>query len=469
MSSSISGLAAANEIAAPTNITTDPNSSEFQAAAGNPNLQIDGNAIDTGRYLIIASTASTHGASSNADDGQVTIFDKQTDTYVNVWGDPHVTASDGNQAEFQQDGLTINLADGTQVEFSPTALSSSGVAHIQDVAVTKNGQTVGITNFEGQAGTSPTFSSILQGPASTYSSTMDNTFDTVLTAGKTDIGAFTFTDGTLLNSTSSQMDLDGIGGGMTEYYDVNDGALSSSASAAIVSATTGGTTVATAQAASSITLPADVPGLISSLETAVSSSTILTPAQQVQAMRDLTTISTAVAANPAPAAGASDISQLNALLNSAAGSSQFAVGPTVTEVPNATTIPGMLTQLAMVAQTLPSSAQSAISDVTTLLTLPPPVIAIPAPSTSTTGTSTTGTSTTGTSTTTGSTTNGGAAASTGTTDGSTASSSTGSTSTAASGTASGTSSSAGSAPATASTPTSASSANQPASSSSQTT
>ena len=462
MSSSISGLAAANEIAAPTNILIDANSQEFQDAAGDPNLQVDGNTIDTGRYLIIASTASTHGAGgSSADDGQVTIFDKHTDTYVNVWGDPHVTASDGNQAEFQQDGLTLNLADGTQVEFSPTALSASGVAHIQDLAVTKNGQTVGVTNFEGQAGTAPTISDILQGPASTYSSTLDNTFDTVLTAGRTDIGAFTFSDGTLLNSTGSQMDLDGIGGGMTEYYAVNDGALSSSDSSAIVSATTGATTMATQQAASSIVLPADIPGLLSSLETTVSSSTTLTPAQKMQAMQDLTTIATAVAANPTPPAGTSDLSQLNALLNSAAGSPEFAVGPTLTDVPNATTATGMLTQLAMVAQILPSSAKPAVSDLTTLLTLTPPVVSTPEPVAISSGAGATGSTTTATA-------KDSASPATGATDNSTAPSTTSSSSTAASGTSSGTSSSPGAAPATTATPSSASSANQPASSSSQT-
>ena len=42
-----------------------------------------------------------------------------------------------------------------------------------------------------------------------------------------------------------------------------------------------------------------------------------------------------------------------------------------------TTTSDMLSQLSEVAQTLPGSAQSAVSDLTTLLTLPPPVVSSP--------------------------------------------------------------------------------------------
>ena len=290
MSSSISALASANDIAMPTNLLTAPNSSEFQAAAGNSNLQVDGNTVDTGRYLITASTTSTHGASgSNANDGQVTIYDKQTNTYLNVWGDPHLTASDGNLADFQQDGLTINLGDGTQVEFKPTALSN-GVAHIDEATVTKNGQTVGITNLEGQNSTSsPMLSGVIQGKASAFDSSMDNVTDTVMTTGSSDIGQLTFADGTTLNSTTSQYDLDGIGGGVQEYFTNFIGSSTGTGvgGSTVTSATVGATTTSsspqpTSSSGSSSGVTNTLDSLIQNLTAAVNSSSA-TPQQKTNA------------------------------------------------------------------------------------------------------------------------------------------------------------------------------------------
>ena len=217
MSSSIQGLANAGLISDPTSAASTSDASEFTSAVSTSNLVVNGNTIDTGRYVIIASTDSTHGGSSTADDGQLTVYDKQTNTYVNIWGDPHLTASDGNLADFQANGLTLLLPDGTRLEIEPTALTN-GVAHIAEATVTKNGQTVLLSNFEGQAGSQVTVGPILQGDAKAASPTMDNLSDAVLDAGNTDIGAWSLTDGHLLTSTGSQMNLDGMGGGIELYF-----------------------------------------------------------------------------------------------------------------------------------------------------------------------------------------------------------------------------------------------------------
>lgn len=254
MSGSIQSFTSAGLISQAAGLGTTPAADphEFAAEVSNTSkLVVNGNTVDTGRYLIIASTASTHGASSSANDGQITIYDKQTNTYVNVWGDPHLTASDGNKAEFQQDGLTITLADGTDVEIEPTALSN-GVSHIAEVAVTKNGQTVEMTNFEGQAGSQVTVSKVEQGTAHTVDASMGNLNDTVLAASTSDVGALSTLSGYKIVSPTSQMDLDGLGGGVGMYFNNFNAPATLAVSAA---ASTEAVAAATSQAATAVSEP----------------------------------------------------------------------------------------------------------------------------------------------------------------------------------------------------------------------
>lgn len=254
MSGSIQSFTGAGLISQAAGLGTTPASDphEFAAEVSNTSkLVVNGNTVDTGRYLIIASTASTHGTSSSANDGQITIYDKQTNTYVNVWGDPHLTASDGNKAEFQQDGLTITLADGTDVEIEPTSLSN-GVSHIAEVAVTKNGQTVEMTNFEGQAGSQVTVGKVQQGTAHTVDASMGNLNDTVLAASTKDVGALSTLSGYQIVSPTSQMDLDGLGGGVGMYFNSFNSTASLGVSAA---ASTEAVVAATSQAASAVSEP----------------------------------------------------------------------------------------------------------------------------------------------------------------------------------------------------------------------
>ena len=275
MSSSIQGLANSGLISDPTAAASASDAAEFTSAVSTSNLVVNGNTIDTGRYVVIASTDSTHGGSSTADDGQLTVYDKQTNTYVNIWGDPHLTASDGNLADFQAHGLTLLLPDGTRLEIEPTA-TTNGVAHIAEATVTKNGQTVLMSNFEGQAGSQVTVGPIMQGNAQAVSPTMDNVSDTVLDAGNTDIGAWSLTNGQLLTSTGSQMNLDGMGGGVELYFNNFNTAASLGMVSAEASGQAGGGSGsnAPAYAASTSTIPGAIPGAIPGTQTAVSAPSL---------------------------------------------------------------------------------------------------------------------------------------------------------------------------------------------------
>jgi hypothetical protein len=96
--------------------------------------------VDTGRYLI------------SAQEGQVKIYDKQTNTWVQAQGDPHLSTSDGDRAQFQKN-LTIDLPDGTEVKIKTTPQDSNGVSYIDKVAVLKGEEAVVMTGFhDGQPG-----------------------------------------------------------------------------------------------------------------------------------------------------------------------------------------------------------------------------------------------------------------------------------------------------------------------------
>lgn len=96
--------------------------------------------IDTGRYLI------------SAKEGELKIYDKETNTWVKAFGDPHLHTSDGDKAQFHEN-LTIDLEDGTKITIQPTPKDAAGVAWLDKVAVTKGTQAVVMTGFsDGKAG-----------------------------------------------------------------------------------------------------------------------------------------------------------------------------------------------------------------------------------------------------------------------------------------------------------------------------
>lgn len=120
--------------------TVAPSSSD--TTGSDPSLTADAtaNTVDTGRYLITAS---------NAQGGQLTIHDKETGKDTVVWGDPHISVGGKDTAEFQSNGLTIRLDDGTEVQIQPTAKDGGGHAYINQVAVTKGDQAVTMSGFHG--------------------------------------------------------------------------------------------------------------------------------------------------------------------------------------------------------------------------------------------------------------------------------------------------------------------------------
>jgi hypothetical protein len=191
----------------------------FQSmAAANPTapLLVSGNSVDTGRYIITASTSYTRPSSfggGQANDGMLTVYDTQTGTSVEVFGDPHVATSAGDEANFQADGLTLNLADGTQIQFDPTA-ETNGVSHIGQVAITEGGETVVQSGFDTGAITT---SGIQKGGPSTADG-FNNVHDTVLSsASDGSLGTLTNTWGAQLNSIGYSDSLDGMGGGYTAF------------------------------------------------------------------------------------------------------------------------------------------------------------------------------------------------------------------------------------------------------------
>ncbi|GAN62001.1 hypothetical protein AA0313_1963 [Acetobacter indonesiensis NRIC 0313] len=194
-------------------------SSDFSAQSADTGLQISGNTIDTGRYLITANNNYTTGAAYNFHsdtDGCVRVYDKQTDTYVQVFGDPHVETSNGTHGEFKRDGLVLDLQDGTQIQVQPTDLNNAGASHINAVSVTKDNQTSFITGLYNDAGTAHVQISAPQaGNAFQLNNSFDSYSDTVLHVGSS-LNDLHFADGSSMSGTGNT-ELDGKGGGIQEF------------------------------------------------------------------------------------------------------------------------------------------------------------------------------------------------------------------------------------------------------------
>jgi hypothetical protein len=96
--------------------------------------------VDTGRYLV------------NFNEGDVRVFDKQSNTWIRAWGDPHLHTSDGDKAQFH-DNLTIDLPDGAKMTFKTTEPDSRGIALIDSVAIMKGSEAVVVTGIsDGESG-----------------------------------------------------------------------------------------------------------------------------------------------------------------------------------------------------------------------------------------------------------------------------------------------------------------------------
>ncbi len=186
----------------------------FSSAVANPSsaLSVAGNAIDTGRYLITGSSGYTRPNDGiKANDGMVSILDKQTQSFVDVFGDPHVYTSDGDRAEFQKNDLQINLADGTIVRFKPTA-QVNGYALIDNVTVSKGSQAFVESGFsmggEGEHVSTSALASAPQGFSDPNTTVM-----TTMSGGG--LNSLVNADGVQLSDKVHQTSLDGMGGATT--------------------------------------------------------------------------------------------------------------------------------------------------------------------------------------------------------------------------------------------------------------
>lgn len=191
----------------------DGQAAAFNSAArgSDPGLTVSGNVIDTGRYVITGSNQYTRPNDGiKADDGMVSVMDKTTSTSVDVFGDPHVYTSDGDRAEFQRDGLRINLADGTQVQFKPTA-QVDGFSHLDSVSVTKGGQTASESGFYSADGSAKVSTTAVQQGAG--AAPYDPNTTVMSTAPGGGLNTLVNAAGAQLSSKSYQTSLDGMGGG----------------------------------------------------------------------------------------------------------------------------------------------------------------------------------------------------------------------------------------------------------------
>jgi hypothetical protein len=85
--------------------------------------------------------------------GELKIYDRQSQTYVRTWGDPHVWTGDGDKLGFHQDNLTIDLQNGTKVTLTPTEKNAAGVALLDEVAIMTEGGAALISDISGKGPT----------------------------------------------------------------------------------------------------------------------------------------------------------------------------------------------------------------------------------------------------------------------------------------------------------------------------
>jgi hypothetical protein len=195
-------------------------SSAFSAAVdATPSLVVSGNSVDTGRYVITASRDYNAPDGAAHDDGMLKIYDKTNGSYVEAFGDPHLYTSNGTAASFKYDGVALQLADGTQIQIKPTDVVN-GVSHIDEVAITKNNQTVvqkGFYSADGKGSVST--GDVTQGGPSSAEG-FNDTRDTALRVSSSgDLGTLVTYLGSKLNSHDLNASIDGLGGGFNAFAD----------------------------------------------------------------------------------------------------------------------------------------------------------------------------------------------------------------------------------------------------------
>jgi hypothetical protein len=107
---------------------------------GDAGLKVKGDKIDTGKYEVVVSK------------DEVLVKDKESGKWFRVWGDPHVSTSDGDKLGFTDDNLTVDLPDGTKLTLVPTEPDANGVSFLDKAYVMKGEQGVEVTNIHSDGG-----------------------------------------------------------------------------------------------------------------------------------------------------------------------------------------------------------------------------------------------------------------------------------------------------------------------------
>ena len=189
--------------------STSSTSPSGSSTDGKP-MTVEGNKVDTGRYTVEAS---------KEDGGTVKVFDKQTNTFVKAFGDPHVETSDGDKMGFNKNGLSIKLPDGTNVHMKPTEPGKDGKSYIDSAMVEKDGKAVtmdGLHAGKVQTSQPKTVSDDLRSDYMTQG-------QTVLDASNQDVGDLFMTgaDGqrtkeVVNDKGAPELSLDGMGGALNK-------------------------------------------------------------------------------------------------------------------------------------------------------------------------------------------------------------------------------------------------------------
>lgn len=113
----------------------NPRCETNNARCARSSVAVNGNTIETPGYEL---TASNH---------ELMVRKKGTNEWFKVWGDPHITTSDGDNTNFQKGNVTVKLDDGTKITFDPTKIKN-GVSYL-DQAVITNGNDAAVVNYDG--------------------------------------------------------------------------------------------------------------------------------------------------------------------------------------------------------------------------------------------------------------------------------------------------------------------------------
>ncbi|UCF35004.1 MAG: DUF1521 domain-containing protein, partial [Phycisphaerales bacterium] len=101
-----------------------------KADASRSGLSTNGNnTIDTGRYLITVK------------EDHVRIHDRETNTWVDAYGDSHLQTSEGDRGQFRKT-IMIDLPDGTKTTIKTMGKDAHGVSFVDVVAVIKGDEAV---------------------------------------------------------------------------------------------------------------------------------------------------------------------------------------------------------------------------------------------------------------------------------------------------------------------------------------